>query len=114
MWWCHLLLGVPLVITGLFLFLPWSTALPIALVIAIGTGAIAYYGARALRQPMVTGKAALVGAIGEAVSELGPQGLVKVGGELWVAEASEAIRQGARVQVVQVSGAKVKVRPWSS
>lgn len=114
MWWCHLLLGVPLVIAGLFLLLPWTTALPVALVLAVGTGVIVYYSGQALRQRPVTGKEAIVGGMGEAVSDLNPEGLVRVGGELWVAEAPEPIRQGARVRVMEVSGAKVKVRPWGS
>lgn len=114
MWWCHLLLGVPLVIAGLFLFLPWTTALPIASVLAIGTAVIAYYSAQALRQPAVTGKEAMIGSPGQAVSDLNLEGLVRVGGELWVAEAREPINQGSRVQVLEVRGAKLRVRPWSS
>ncbi|MBI2555464.1 MAG: hypothetical protein HYV92_13830 [Candidatus Rokubacteria bacterium] len=114
MWWCHLLLGVPLVIAGLFLFLPWTTALPISLVLALGTAVIAYYGARALRQPAVLGKEAMIGSLGEAVSDLNAEGLVKVGGELWVAEAAEPISAGSRVQILEVEGAKLKVRRWSS
>lgn len=114
MWWCHLLLGVPLVIAGLFLFFPWTTALPVALVLAIGTAVIAYYSAQALRQPPVTGKEAMIGSLGHAVSDLNPEGLVRVGGELWVAETPEPITEGARVQVLEVQGAKLRVRPWSS
>jgi len=114
MWWCHLLLGVPLVIGALFLFLPWTTALPIALVIALGTTVIVYYGVQALRQPAVTGKEALVGGVGRVVSDLNPEGLVKVGGELWVAEAAEPISEGSRVQILEVRGVKLKVRRWSS
>jgi len=110
--WCHLLLGVPLVIVGLFL--PWTTALPISVVLAVGTAVISYYSWGALRQPAVTGKEAMVGQVGEAVSDLNPGGLVRVGGELWVAEAPEPISQGARVQIAEVSGAKIRVRPWSS
>ncbi|MBI2154321.1 MAG: NfeD family protein [Candidatus Rokubacteria bacterium] len=105
---------MPLIIAGLFLFLPWATALPVASVLAVGTAVIAYHAARALRERSVTGKEALVGRVGEAVNDLSPQGLVRVGGELWVAEAPEPIRQGARVQVVEVSGAKMRVRPWGS
>lgn len=114
MWWCHLLLGVPLVIAGLFLFLPWTTALPIALVLAIGTAVITYYGAQALRQPATTGKEAMIGSVGQAVNDLNPEGLVRVGGELWVAEAPEPISEGSRVQVLEVRGAKLRVRAWSS
>jgi membrane-bound serine protease (ClpP class) len=114
MWWCHLLLGVPLAIAGLFLFLPWTTALPVALTLSIGTAVIAYYSARALRQPPVTGKEALLGKAGEAVSDLNPEGLVRVGGELWVAKAPEPIGKGTRVRVQEVHGAKMRVQPWGS
>jgi membrane-bound serine protease (ClpP class) len=114
MWWCHLLLGVPLVIAGLFYFLPWTTALPVAVILAVGTGVIAWYSARALLEPAVTGKEALVGRVGEAVSDLTPEGLVRIGGELWVATAPGPVSKGVRVEVLEVSGAKVRVRPWAS
>lgn len=112
--WCHLLLGVPLVIAGLLIFLPWTTALPMALVLGIGTAVIIYYVARTLREPIVTGKEAMIGSVGEAVSDLAPTGLVRLGSELWVSEASEPISQGVRVQILEVQGAKLRVRPWRS
>lgn len=111
MWWCHLLLGVPVVIAALFVFLPWAMALPIALLLGIGTAVIVYHGVRALRQPAVTGKEAMVGVVGEAVSDLIPEGLVRVGSELWVSEAVEPVSKGDRVEVLEVSGAKMRVRP---
>lgn len=110
MWWCHLLLVVPVVIAALFIFLPWVVALPVALVLGLGTAVIVYQGARALRQPVVTGKEAMIGATGEAVSDLALEGLVRVGGELWVAEAPQPITKGTRVEVLEVSGAKMWVR----
>jgi len=103
-----------LVIAGLFLFLPWTTALAIALVLGLLTAVIAYQAAQTIHQPVTTGKEAMIAGIGHAVSDLNPAGLVRVGGELWVAEATEPIGQGSRVQVLEVSGAKMKVGPWSS
>ena len=103
-----------MVIAGLFIFLPWTTALPIALVLGIGTAVIVYYLAQALRQPVVTGREAMIGSVGEAVSDLAPTGLVRLGSELWVSEASEPVSQGARVQILEVEGAKLRVRPWRS
>ncbi len=107
---CHLLLAVPVVIAVLFVVLPWTTALPLAAVLAVGTVAIAYPVLRAHLGPVVTGREALVGATGQAVSELAPEGLVKIRGELWVAEAAAPIGPGARVEVTDVGGAKVLVR----
>ncbi len=111
--WCHLLLLAPVVIAGLFLVLPWTTALPIALVVAAGTVAIVYQGWRAVRQPVATGPEALLGGPAEAVSDLAPDGLVRVRGELWLAEARPPVAKGQRVQVVEIAGAKLTVRPWS-
>jgi membrane-bound serine protease (ClpP class) len=112
--WRHLLLVTPLVIAALFVVLPVAMATPIAVVVAVVAALIAYQGARALRQPAMTGVEAMVGSPGETVSELNPTGLVRIGGELWRAEAREPIGQGTRVQVLEVQGTKVRVRPWSS
>ena len=70
----------PVLVAGLFLILPWTTALPIALVVAGGTAWIVYQGWRAVQWPVATGREALVGGRGEAVSDLEPEGLVRVRG----------------------------------
>ena len=108
--WCHVLLAMPLVIAGLFVFLPWTTALPLAATLGIATAAIALGVVQAHLRPVVTGREALVGASGQAVSNLDPGGLVKIRGELWVAEAPTPIGRGSRVEVLDVRGAKLRVR----
>jgi len=47
------------------------------------------------------------------VSDVNCEGLVRLRGELWVAEARQPVSKGQRVEVLDVSGAKVTVRPWS-
>lgn len=111
--WCHLLFLVPLVIAGLFVFLPWTTALPVALLLAAGTALVVYSGWRAMRRPVVTGLEAMVGAHGEVVTDLNPEGLIRLRGELWPAEAPQPVSRGQRVEVTAVKGAKLSVRPWS-
>ena len=111
--WCHLLLLAPLIIAGLFVFLPWTIALPLATFVAVPTAFIGYAGWRALRQPVATGVEALRGRRGEAVSDLNPEGLVRLRGELWLGEASQPLAKGQPVEVVEVAGAKVRVRPWT-
>lgn len=54
-----------------------------------------------------------MGSQGEAISDLTPEGLVRLQGELWVAEARQPVSKGQRVEVLDVTGAKVMVRPWS-
>ncbi len=109
--WCHLLLGVPVVIAALFLVLPWTAALPIALVLGIVTAVVGYQGARVLRLPAITGPESMVGRVGEAASGLDPEGLVRVGAELWTAAARAPVPKGGRVAIVGVQGAKLVVQP---
>ena len=65
---------------------------------------------RAHRRRPSTGKEGLVGRVGEAKSDLTPEGLVEVFGELWRAEAEEEIRAGEPVEVTGVEGMKLKVK----
>jgi membrane-bound serine protease (ClpP class) len=111
--WCHVLFLVPFVLAGLFVFLPWTTALPIAVVLGVGTAVIISAAWRALRQPVAIGREAVVGGRGEAVSDVNPEGLVRVHGELWLAAAEQPVAKGQPVEVVDVAGAKVRVRPWT-
>ncbi len=56
----------------------------------------------------------LVGLIGEARESLDPVGYIKVNGELWQAEISDArsrIRKGDRVRVFGVNGLTLQVQP---
>lgn len=111
--WCHLLLLVPLIIAGLFVFLPWTAALPISGLLAGGTALIVYYGWLAMRRRVTTGLEALVGVHGEAATDLNPEGLIRLRGELWVAEARQPVPKGERVEVLDARGMKLLVRPWS-
>ena len=110
--WCHLLLLVPLVIVGLFILLPWPIALPIALAVAALTGAVMQAGARALRQPPVTGAASLIGSVAVTVTNLDPDGLVRIEGELWHGDSPEPVAKGQQVQVDAVEGLTVRVKAY--
>lgn len=69
---------------------------------------------RAQRRRIAVGVEALVGRVGETRSELAPQGMVQVAGELWSAEIEDGgspIHAGARVEVISVDGLHVRVRP---
>jgi len=69
---------------------------------------------RAMRRPVVTGTATLVGRLGTVRRELNPRGFVQVAGELWSAELSDdqagPIPSGSQVQVAAVEGLRLKVR----
>lgn len=111
--WCHLLLLAPLVIAGLFVFLPWTTALPLGALVAVPTALIVHAGWRAMRQPVVTGAEGLRGSRGEALGDMNLEGFVRLRGELWLGDALQPIAKGQPVEVVEVVGAKVRVRPWT-
>ncbi len=92
-------------------------SLPLVVIVAILTGAgfgvIVGFGIRALRAPIRSGRETLVGKIGYARSDINLTGQVQVEAELWTAEAaegSEKIRQGDKVEVVQVEGLRLRVR----
>jgi len=57
------------------------------------------------RAPLVSGAQGLVGEIGEALGDLGPEGGdVFVHGEYWRARAARPVPRGSRVRVVAVDG----------
>jgi membrane-bound serine protease (ClpP class) len=88
----------------------------LAIVIA-ALGALAvwmlYKGVRANLSRVVTGKEALIGARGVAVTDLKPKGEIRVVGEFWRATAKAGwIREGEGVEVVGLEGFFLVVRPY--
>ncbi|MEN4013029.1 MAG: nodulation protein NfeD [Chloroflexota bacterium] len=99
--------------------LPGFPALSIPLVIgasailALTFVAFMTFALGALRTPIAMGKEALIGQIGTVTNAIEPHGMVQVAGELWSAESldeQDSIPEGARVEVVNVEGLRVKVR----
>ena len=110
--WCHLLLLLPVVGLGLFYILPWPAALGVNAVLTAFALGITIPAMRALRQPLFTGREALVGRNAEAVTDIEREGLVQCQGELWTATANGIrIPSGARLTVVGVQGIRLMVEP---
>jgi membrane-bound serine protease (ClpP class) len=61
------------------------------------------------RQRITTGKEGLLGEVGEAASDLSPEGKVFVHGEFWNARGRTEIRRGSRVRVVGIQGMMLEV-----
>ena len=81
----------------------------IGLIFAVVLG----YALRAQRRPVITGQEGLRGQIGIATMDLNPSGQVQTESELWtaeLAEGSEKVRKGDRVEVVKVDGLRLKVK----
>src|SRR5437667_8248085 len=68
---------------------------------------------RSRKWKSVTGKEELIGAPGVAVARLpaGSEGMIRVHGELWRAEASRPVQEGETVRVLRVEGLKLYVEP---
>ncbi|MBT8143800.1 MAG: nodulation protein NfeD, partial [Gammaproteobacteria bacterium] len=61
--------------------------------------------------PIVTGRQQLVGAVAEAVTDIGETGKVFVHGENWNASSRQPILQGDKVRVIAIDGLHLEVEP---
>jgi membrane protein implicated in regulation of membrane protease activity len=68
-------------------------------------------GSRALRRKPAVGPEAIIGSKGRVVSPLEPEGLIRIGAELWRAKTSGGrIDAGTEVTVVEQDGTLLIVR----
>jgi len=68
-------------------------------------------GIKAQRRKPTTGIEGIIGEIGETISNLEPEGQIRIHGELWNAESLDgSISKGTKVKVTQVSNLKLMVR----
>src|SRR3989304_2070650 len=71
-------------------------------------------GIKAQRRKPTTGVEGLINGIGEAITELNPEGEVRVHGEIWFAESTEGkIESKSIVEIVDVHTLKLKVKKKS-
>ncbi|MET0560501.1 MAG: NfeD family protein [Gaiellaceae bacterium] len=89
---------------------PWGVvAVAVALVIdLIEVGVGIWYSKR---RKAAVGANALVGATGVALDELGPEGQVRVNGEIWRARCESGCASGASIVVRAVDGLTLEVEP---
>ncbi len=106
---CHLLFLAPIITLPIFWLLPMSLALPVYLTVLGTAGLLLWPGLGALRLPQRAGREGMVGARGDAVTEINPRGLVQCQGEIWEAIAREQIPAGARVRVLAVDRLRLRV-----
>jgi membrane-bound serine protease (ClpP class) len=91
----------------------------VLIVVMVGWAAYAVFGYRkgshALRRKPVNGLVNMVGSRGEVVSALVPDGVVRIGGELWTAKsAGGRIKPGEEVIVVEQDRLKLVVHRSSA
>lgn len=61
--------------------------------------------------PVATGQQGMVGEVGEALTDLAPDGLIFVHGETWSAASAVPVSKGQPVRVVKVEGLHLTVEP---
>ena len=87
----------------------------IAIMFALAANAVFFYriGSRALKRRPVFGLGSMVGGKGKVVSKLAPEGVIRIGDELWEAKsASGQVDVGEEVAVIEQDGLKlIVVRP---
>jgi len=68
-------------------------------------------GVRAQRARVRSGSKGLVGERAQAIDRLAPEGMVRVGGELWRAISEREVNVGGNVEITGVEGLTLRVRP---
>ena len=94
-----------------FVSISWSVIIPAVLftvaffVFAIGMGV------KAQRRKPTTGAEGIIGETGEALTDLTPEGRVRVHGEIWAATSAEGrLKKGSRVTVTAVKNLSLTVK----
>ena len=89
----------------------WSTAIAITLPFSAITVLLLSLALRARRAKVVTGSEAMVGEMGDAITELAPAGKVFVNGEYWDATSLRPAAAGVRVRVTAIDKLRLTVEP---
>lgn len=106
---CHVILAAPVLGLGLFLFLPFSLALPSYLLTLFASAFLYRKIIEDMKLPVKVGQEEMLGAAALVVKEI-PGSMVKYRGELWSAVCRERIPKGAEVRIVGFDGIKVVVQ----
>lgn len=86
-----------------------SVIIPVVLMTAAFFVISMYLYYKALKMKSITGMEGLVGEVGTARTDIENQGKVNIQGEIWNAFSDEPISAGESVEVVSVSGLKLKI-----
>jgi membrane-bound serine protease (ClpP class) len=92
----------------------WSTAIAITLPFSAITVLLLSLALRARRAKAVTGSEAMVGEMGDSITELAPAGKVFVNGEYWDATSLRPAAAGVRVRVTAIDKLRLTVEPMDN
>lgn len=97
-----------------------SIHLPLSLILAVTLATSAFFifailmALRTHRQKVTTGKEGIVNEIGIAVTNIDPEGEVRIHGEYWKAYSDQKIKKNDKVKVIDVDGLKLIVEKQSN
>ncbi|HET6271479.1 MAG TPA: nodulation protein NfeD [Bacteroidota bacterium] len=93
-----------------FISISWGIIVPAVLLTALFFAVAIGFGIKAQRRKPTTGVEGIVGEIGEALSDLNPEGRVRVHGEIWAATSAEGkIKKGTKVKIHQIHDLRLTV-----
>jgi membrane-bound serine protease (ClpP class) len=93
----------------------YGIAVPVVVGIAIAAAGvlagIVWMAVRSHKQPVVSGREEMVGAIGEVIADFAGRGAVHVHGERWQARSDVPLKRGETVVVTAMRGLILDVKP---
>ena len=93
-----------------FISISWSVIIPTVLITAAFFTFAIGMGIRAQRRKPVTGNEGIIGETGEAITDLNPEGQVRVHGEIWSAMCVEGkIKKGSPIKVEKIQDLRLIV-----
>lgn len=91
----------------------WSVLVPVVAGFAVAAGLVVILVSRSLFRRQVAGVDEMLGLVGRTQTALSPEGTVFVRGEYWTASADQQIEAGESVEITEVEGMRLRVRPAS-
>lgn len=92
-----------------------GVSLTLILPVVIATGIIVVFlislVVKSHKRRVLTGKEGMIGEIGSVIEDLQPYGKVFVHGEIWDAVADTPLKKGTSIQVINVEGFRLRVKP---
>jgi membrane-bound serine protease (ClpP class) len=89
----------------------WELIAVVAVISAIIFIGVVYMALQARKRVVVSGQEEMIGAVGEALEDLGHEGRVRVHSELWHARATAPVERGKKVKVIGIEGLVLVVEP---
>ena len=110
---------ITLIAGGLLLFdrsvpgaqVSWAIIAPVAIGAGVFFGFVVQAALKARKLPPGTQSQNMIGAVGHAVTDLTPEGVVQVSSESWTATSSSPVLKGGKVRVTALKGLRLLVEP---